>query len=52
LQAHSKDYFWFHFESASTFPLFDITGGRFAHESAGEGEDRHLILERCPDTSM
>jgi len=32
--------------------IFDITGVRFAHESVGEGEDRHLILERCPDTSM
>ncbi|PNX85021.1 R3H domain protein, partial [Trifolium pratense] len=29
--------------------LAEIFG--FAHESAGEGEDRHLILERCPDTS-
>ncbi|XP_019451117.1 PREDICTED: uncharacterized protein LOC109354952 isoform X4 [Lupinus angustifolius] len=25
---------------------------RFAHESVGEGDDRHLILERCPDTSI
>ncbi|CAJ2628399.1 unnamed protein product [Trifolium pratense] len=30
--------------------LAEIFG--FAHESAGEGEDRHLILERCPDTSI
>lgn len=28
--------------------LFD----RFSHESVGEGDDRHLILERCPETSM
>ena len=25
---------------------------RFAHESIGEGDDRHLVLERCPETSM
>lgn len=25
---------------------------RFSHESVGEGDDRHLILERCPETSM
>lgn len=25
---------------------------RFSHESVGEGEERHLILERCPETSM
>ncbi|XP_073223617.1 uncharacterized protein [Cicer arietinum] len=25
---------------------------RFAHESVGEGEDRHLILERCLDTAI
>ncbi|XP_060966244.1 uncharacterized protein LOC133034832 isoform X3 [Cannabis sativa] len=25
---------------------------RFSHESVGEGDDRHLILERCPDTSV
>ncbi|CAN0924255.1 hypothetical protein LINGRAHAP2_LOCUS34062 [Linum grandiflorum] len=25
---------------------------RFAHVSIGEGEDRHLILERCPETSI
>lgn len=24
----------------------------FSHESVGEGDDRHLILERCPETSM
>ncbi|CAL5195540.1 unnamed protein product [Lathyrus oleraceus] len=30
--------------------LAEIFG--FAHESVGEGEDRHLILERCPDTSI
>ncbi|KAK2402486.1 hypothetical protein QL285_052001 [Trifolium repens] len=30
--------------------LAEIFG--FSHESAGEGEDRHLILERCPDTSI
>ncbi|KAM1802546.1 hypothetical protein TB2_033248 [Malus domestica] len=24
----------------------------FSHESVGEGEDRHLILERCPETSI
>ncbi|XP_057426273.1 uncharacterized protein LOC130719678 isoform X2 [Lotus japonicus] len=30
--------------------LAEIFG--FAHESVGEGDDRHLILERCPDTSM
>ncbi|KAL0302859.1 UNVERIFIED_CONTAM: hypothetical protein Sradi_6154000 [Sesamum radiatum] len=25
---------------------------RFSHQSVGEGEDRHLILERCPETSI
>lgn len=25
---------------------------RFAHVSVGEGDNRHLILERCPETSM
>ncbi|KAK9291787.1 hypothetical protein L1049_019737 [Liquidambar formosana] len=30
--------------------LADIFG--FAHESVGEGDDRHLILERCPETSI
>ncbi|XP_060966241.1 uncharacterized protein LOC133034832 isoform X1 [Cannabis sativa] len=30
--------------------LADIFG--FSHESVGEGDDRHLILERCPDTSV
>ncbi|PON37891.1 R3H domain containing protein [Trema orientale] len=30
--------------------LADIFG--FSHESVGEGDDRHLILERCPDTSI
>lgn len=30
--------------------LADIFG--FAHESIGEGDDRHLILERCPETSI
>ncbi|XP_019451115.1 PREDICTED: uncharacterized protein LOC109354952 isoform X1 [Lupinus angustifolius] len=30
--------------------LAEIFG--FAHESVGEGDDRHLILERCPDTSI
>nr|XP_010905903.1 uncharacterized protein LOC105032990 isoform X2 [Elaeis guineensis] len=30
--------------------LADIYG--FAHESVGEGEDRHLVLERCPDTAI
>ncbi|XP_077227157.1 uncharacterized protein LOC143860420 [Tasmannia lanceolata] len=30
--------------------LADIYG--FAHESVGEGSDRHLILERCPDSSI
>lgn len=30
--------------------LADIFG--FAHESVGEGDDRHLILERRPDTSI
>ncbi|ESR41801.1 hypothetical protein CICLE_v100121852mg, partial [Citrus x clementina] len=29
--------------------LADIFG--FAHESVGEGVDRHLILERCSETS-
>ncbi|KAK8660296.1 hypothetical protein V6N13_051224 [Hibiscus sabdariffa] len=28
--------------------LADIFG--FAHESIGEGEDRHLVLQRCPET--
>ncbi|KAJ6845894.1 uncharacterized protein M6B38_279770 [Iris pallida] len=28
--------------------LADIYG--FAHESVGEGDDRHLVLERCPET--
>ncbi|KAL5538781.1 hypothetical protein UlMin_044331 [Ulmus minor] len=30
--------------------LADIFG--FSHESLGEGDDRHLILERCPETSV
>ncbi|KAG8380292.1 hypothetical protein BUALT_Bualt06G0000500 [Buddleja alternifolia] len=30
--------------------LADIFG--FSHQSVGEGEDRHLVLERCPETSM
>ncbi|XP_057962836.1 uncharacterized protein LOC131154221 isoform X2 [Malania oleifera] len=30
--------------------LADIFG--FAHESVGEGDDRHIILERCPETSI
>ncbi|KAJ4721490.1 R3H domain containing protein [Melia azedarach] len=30
--------------------LADIFG--FAHESVGEGDERHLILERCPETSI
>ncbi|KAI4350153.1 hypothetical protein L6164_010662 [Bauhinia variegata] len=30
--------------------LAEIFG--FAHESVGEGDDRHLILERCPETSI
>ncbi|RWR87198.1 Single-stranded nucleic acid binding R3H [Cinnamomum micranthum f. kanehirae] len=30
--------------------LADIYG--FAHESVGEGNDRHLILERCPESSI
>ncbi|CAL1361786.1 unnamed protein product [Linum trigynum] len=30
--------------------LADIFG--FAHVSIGEGESRHLILERCPETSI
>ncbi|XP_021818410.1 uncharacterized protein LOC110760457 isoform X1 [Prunus avium] len=30
--------------------LADIFG--FSHESVGEGDDRHLILERCPETSI
>ncbi|XP_058102581.1 uncharacterized protein LOC131246448 isoform X2 [Magnolia sinica] len=30
--------------------LADIYG--FAHESVGEGDDRHLVLERCPDSSI
>ncbi len=25
---------------------------RFVHESVGEGEDRHLVLQRCPETAM
>ena len=25
---------------------------RFSHESVGEGDDRHLILERGPETSV
>ncbi|PSS05044.1 R3H domain-containing protein [Actinidia chinensis var. chinensis] len=28
--------------------LADIFG--FSHQSVGEGDDRHLILERCPET--
>lgn len=27
-------------------------GVRFAHASVGEGENRHLVLERCQETSM
>uniref|UniRef100_A0ACD5VNK2 Uncharacterized protein n=1 Tax=Avena sativa TaxID=4498 RepID=A0ACD5VNK2_AVESA len=30
--------------------LADIYG--FAHESVGEGDDRHLILQRCPETAI
>ncbi|KZV55430.1 hypothetical protein F511_35101, partial [Dorcoceras hygrometricum] len=30
--------------------LAEIFG--FSHKSIGEGEDRHLILERCPETSI
>uniref|UniRef100_A0A5B7C3B1 Putative Single-stranded nucleic acid binding R3H protein isoform 2 n=1 Tax=Davidia involucrata TaxID=16924 RepID=A0A5B7C3B1_DAVIN len=30
--------------------LADIFG--FSHQSVGEGDDRHLILERCPETSI
>ncbi|XP_042411584.1 R3H domain-containing protein 2-like isoform X1 [Zingiber officinale] len=30
--------------------LADIFG--FAHESVGEGDDRHLVLERCADTTV
>ena len=30
--------------------LADIFG--FAHESIGEGDNRHLVLQRCPETSI
>uniref|UniRef100_A0A0E0MQ78 R3H domain-containing protein n=1 Tax=Oryza rufipogon TaxID=4529 RepID=A0A0E0MQ78_ORYRU len=30
--------------------LADIYG--FVHESVGEGEDRHLVLQRCPETAI
>ncbi|XP_078433284.1 uncharacterized protein LOC144704662 isoform X2 [Wolffia australiana] len=30
--------------------LADIFG--FAHESVGEGDDRHLVLQKCPDSSI
>lgn len=30
--------------------LADIFG--FSHQSVGEGDERHLILERCPETSI
>ncbi|CAN6306617.1 unnamed protein product [Urochloa humidicola] len=30
--------------------LAEIYG--FAHESVGEGEDRHLVLQRCPETTI
>ncbi|KAL6501035.1 hypothetical protein OROHE_025232 [Orobanche hederae] len=30
--------------------LADIFG--FSHQSVGEGEGRHLVLERCPETSI
>lgn len=30
--------------------LADIFG--FSHHSVGEGDDRHLVLERCPETSI
>ncbi|CAM0879427.1 unnamed protein product [Alopecurus aequalis] len=30
--------------------LADIYG--FAHESVGEGDDRHLVFQRCPETSI
>nr|CAB3500795.1 unnamed protein product [Digitaria exilis] len=30
--------------------LAEIYG--FAHESVGEGEDRHLVLQRCPETAI
>ncbi|CAI9090917.1 OLC1v1025805C1 [Oldenlandia corymbosa var. corymbosa] len=30
--------------------LADIFG--FSHESVGDGDERHLVLERCPETSV
>ncbi|MFS7897928.1 putative R3H domain-containing protein [Helianthus anomalus] len=30
--------------------LADIFG--FSHQSIGEGDDRHIVLKRCEDTSM
>lgn len=35
-----------------TFVDDNVPSLRFSHESVGEGEDRHLVLERCPETSM
>lgn len=46
--------FCFFLKFVYPFRLFDsfTNGARFVHESVGEGDDRHLILERCPETSM
>lgn len=54
MQVDFKFLFLFLLKFLSHFPLFDssITGARFLHESVGEGDDRHLILQRCPETSM
>lgn len=35
-----------------TFIYDNVGCARFSHESVGEGEERHLVLERCPETSM
>jgi hypothetical protein len=37
---------------AVTNPLVTLVVPRFAHESVGEDDDRHLVLQRCPETAM
>lgn len=32
--------------------FFYFNFARFSHESVGEGEDRHIVLERCPESSV
>ena len=40
------------FLSSNTCFLKLLLGYRFVHESVGEGDDRHLVLQQCLDTSM